>query len=69
MSDSTRQVVIKLYVADRTEAVDVAARAKGEALTAEVARPLIGSGWSVSITGDPDAVLAFRESVRAERGL
>lgn len=69
MSDSKRQAVVKLYVADRNEADDVAARAEREALTAEVARPLIGSGWSVAITGDPDDVLAFGESVRVERGL
>jgi hypothetical protein len=69
VSESKREAVVKLYVADRKEAEEVAARAQREGLTAEVARPLIGRGWSAAITGDPDAVLAFGESVRLERGL
>jgi hypothetical protein len=69
VSESKRQAVVKLYLADRQEAEEVAARAQREGLTAEVARPLIGSGWSAAITGDPDAVLAFGESVHVERGL
>jgi hypothetical protein len=59
MDETKRQAVVKLYLGSPEDAERAAEQARAEGLTAEVGRPLVGDTWAVTVSGDPDAVLAF----------
>ena len=61
-----KQAVVKLYFADESKANEAAEEVRAEGLSATVGRPALGSGWSVMVEGEPSAVLAFAERLRAD---
>jgi ubiquinone/menaquinone biosynthesis C-methylase UbiE len=65
MDEISRQAIVKLYVETRNDAERAAEQARAEGFSAEVGRPLVGDSWAVTVSGDPDAVLAFGERIRS----
>jgi hypothetical protein len=59
-----QQAVVKLYFADENDATDAVGQVRSEGLSATLGRPALGAGWSVTIEGEPAAVLAFAERIR-----
>jgi hypothetical protein len=64
MSEIRRQAVVKLYVHARDDAERAAEQARAAGFSADIGRPFVGDSWAVTVSGDPDAVLAFGERIR-----
>jgi hypothetical protein len=67
MAEINRQAIVKLYVETRDDAERAAEKARTEGFSAEIGRPLVGDSWAVTVSGDPDAVLAYGERIRSHR--
>jgi hypothetical protein len=65
MNEIKRQAIVKLYLQARHDADRAAEQARTEGFSAEVGRPLVGDSWAVTVSGDPDAVLAFGERMQS----
>jgi hypothetical protein len=65
MNEIKRRAIVKLYVQARHDADRAAEQARTAGFSAEVGRPLVGDSWAVTVSGDPDAVMAFGERMRS----
>lgn len=69
LCESETIVHLEVTVGDRREDADRAAdQARAEGLSADVGRPLVGDSWAVTISGEPESVLAFGDRLRGRPG-